>query len=292
MCKGYLSIGYSYGFNGQEKVDEIAGVGNHNTALFWEYDTRLGRRWNVDPKGGVDKSKYSCLGDNPIANIDKPGDDFWYFNADGKLLTVIKTVTDVDVVYKVNNDNTVSHVMQCVTPTQTNTDLATGNTCRVWDMASITEKSVSLWISANNKNSGDYRSLDGVKPLPACGVTINENGGGSRRTIECGNACVFQDYATLALQVGTLPTPNAGDAPVPISVATQFQSNLQSTTYCYQGASGTTTNTVIITTATYTDANGKMVPTTSNTSVSPKLKVADASRDSTLPTQTPDNTCD
>jgi hypothetical protein len=38
---------YRYGFNGQEKVDEISGVGNHNTALFWEYDTRLGRRWNV-----------------------------------------------------------------------------------------------------------------------------------------------------------------------------------------------------------------------------------------------------
>jgi hypothetical protein len=41
---------YRFGFNGQEKVNEIAGVGNHNTAEFWEYDTRLGRRWNLDPK--------------------------------------------------------------------------------------------------------------------------------------------------------------------------------------------------------------------------------------------------
>ena len=35
---------YRFGFNGQEKVNEIAGVGNHNTALFWEYDTRTAQR--------------------------------------------------------------------------------------------------------------------------------------------------------------------------------------------------------------------------------------------------------
>jgi len=40
---------YRYGFNGQEKTDELKGSGNHYTAEFWEYDSRLGRRWNVDP---------------------------------------------------------------------------------------------------------------------------------------------------------------------------------------------------------------------------------------------------
>lgn len=40
---------YRFGFNGQELDDEVAGNGNTNTALFWEYDTRLGRRWNIDP---------------------------------------------------------------------------------------------------------------------------------------------------------------------------------------------------------------------------------------------------
>ena len=39
---------YRYSFNTQEKVDEVYGKGNLNTALFWEYDTRLGRRWNTD----------------------------------------------------------------------------------------------------------------------------------------------------------------------------------------------------------------------------------------------------
>src|SRR6478736_3791665 len=40
---------YRYGFNGQEMSNEIKGVGNSYTAEFWEYDPRLGRRWNVDP---------------------------------------------------------------------------------------------------------------------------------------------------------------------------------------------------------------------------------------------------
>jgi hypothetical protein len=58
----------------QEKVDEISGAGNHNTALFWEYDTRLGRRWNVDPVDQMGMSNYACLGDNPIVMIDRIGD--------------------------------------------------------------------------------------------------------------------------------------------------------------------------------------------------------------------------
>ena len=40
---------YQYGFIGQEKDDEVSGAGNINAAEFWQYDTRLGRSWNVDP---------------------------------------------------------------------------------------------------------------------------------------------------------------------------------------------------------------------------------------------------
>jgi hypothetical protein len=42
---------YRYGFNGQEKSTEIDPNGNINTAKFWEYDSRIGRRWNTDPVG-------------------------------------------------------------------------------------------------------------------------------------------------------------------------------------------------------------------------------------------------
>jgi hypothetical protein len=75
MCKvDFFRDDYRYGFNGQEKVDEIAGVGNHNTALFWEYDTRLGRRWNLDPVDQVKISNYACLENNPITGTDINGD--------------------------------------------------------------------------------------------------------------------------------------------------------------------------------------------------------------------------
>ena len=63
-----------FGFNGQETVDEISGKGNHNTALFWEYDTRLGRRWNLDPVDQVSISNYAVNGNNPIWSRDPLGD--------------------------------------------------------------------------------------------------------------------------------------------------------------------------------------------------------------------------
>jgi RHS repeat-associated protein len=67
---------YRFGFNGQEKDDEIAGVtGSHTTALFWEYDTRLGRRWNVDPVVKQWESPYLCFSGNPIWFSDPNGDD-------------------------------------------------------------------------------------------------------------------------------------------------------------------------------------------------------------------------
>jgi RHS repeat-associated protein len=74
---------YRYGFNGQEKDDEVAGNGNSYTATFWQYDTRLGRRWNVDPvyKSGI--SNYSVLSLNPIIMVDPGGDDD-YYNLAGK----------------------------------------------------------------------------------------------------------------------------------------------------------------------------------------------------------------
>jgi hypothetical protein len=67
---------YRFGFNGQEKTNEIAGVGNHNTALFWEYDTRLGRRWNIDPVVKEWESLFATFGSNPIVYIDPDGADF------------------------------------------------------------------------------------------------------------------------------------------------------------------------------------------------------------------------
>src|SRR5690625_1341161 len=66
---------YRFGFNGQEKVNEISGMGNHNTAEFWEYDTRLGRRWNVDPVDQISVSNYAVFRNNPIVFTDVNGEE-------------------------------------------------------------------------------------------------------------------------------------------------------------------------------------------------------------------------
>ena len=66
---------YRYGFNGQEKSDEI--FANSNTAEFWEYDSRIGRRWNIDPVFKEFESPYACLSDNPISQIDPNGGSVW-----------------------------------------------------------------------------------------------------------------------------------------------------------------------------------------------------------------------
>jgi hypothetical protein len=80
-----MAQGYTFGFNGQEKTNEIAGVGNHNTAEHWEYDPRTGRRWNTDPITKPFQSGYSTFSNSPIIMIDPNGDDD-YYNKQGKFI--------------------------------------------------------------------------------------------------------------------------------------------------------------------------------------------------------------
>jgi RHS repeat-associated protein len=76
--RSFSSGAYRYGFNGQEKSDEIKGSGNSYTAEFWEYDPRLGRRWNVDPIRKEYESPYAAFGNNPIWFTDPKGLDTTY----------------------------------------------------------------------------------------------------------------------------------------------------------------------------------------------------------------------
>jgi len=65
---------YRYGFGGQEKDDEVNGVtGSSYTAEFWQYDSRLGRRWNVDPITYPWQSSYAAFNNNPIYFTDPLG---------------------------------------------------------------------------------------------------------------------------------------------------------------------------------------------------------------------------
>jgi len=63
---------YRYSINGQEKSPEISK--NITTAEFWQYDSRIVRRWNVDPKPNLGVSPYSSFAGNPVFYSDPAGD--------------------------------------------------------------------------------------------------------------------------------------------------------------------------------------------------------------------------
>jgi hypothetical protein len=96
----YISHAYSFSFNTQMKSPEI--LPGHTTAMYWEYDARIGRRWELDPKTFIGWSGYVCLGDSPIGFNDILGDK-WKNTADvakaEDLTTKLKDVREIK-----NND--------------------------------------------------------------------------------------------------------------------------------------------------------------------------------------------
>ena len=72
-----VKAGYSYGFGGHEKDDEIKGSGNHLSFNDYGYDPRTGRRFCLDPhaKDYPEISPYAAFGDNPIFFTDPDGRD-------------------------------------------------------------------------------------------------------------------------------------------------------------------------------------------------------------------------
>jgi len=64
---------YRYSINGQEVESDLNK--NITTALYWEYDSRLCRRYNIDPLAHKFpwQSSYCTFDDNPISKIDPAG---------------------------------------------------------------------------------------------------------------------------------------------------------------------------------------------------------------------------
>jgi hypothetical protein len=76
---------YSFLFNGQESDNEVFNsTGASYTAQFWQYDSRIGRRWNLDPKPNPSISYYATFAGNPV----------WYSDPLGNSATVFITGDD------------------------------------------------------------------------------------------------------------------------------------------------------------------------------------------------------
>lgn len=76
--KGYSGTGgYRYGFNGQEKDDEVYGAGNLNSFEYRIYNSRIGRFMSIDPHSDSypNWNPYNFVFDNPLVLIDPDGRD-------------------------------------------------------------------------------------------------------------------------------------------------------------------------------------------------------------------------
>ncbi len=70
-----VKAGYRYGFNGQEKDNEVSGEGNTYTTEYRQYDPRVGRWLSLDPLMAQfpDFSPFVGFNNNPIYYIDPKG---------------------------------------------------------------------------------------------------------------------------------------------------------------------------------------------------------------------------
>lgn len=72
-CSTGVFDAYAWGHNGQLKDNELYGNNMAYTAEYWEYDSRLLRRWNTDPIDYEWQSAYACFNNNPIYYADPLG---------------------------------------------------------------------------------------------------------------------------------------------------------------------------------------------------------------------------
>lgn len=101
----YSSSDYKYGFNGQEKDDEIKGSGNSLDFGERIYDPRLGRFLSVDKLTGSYPwwSPYAFAGNTPIQAIDLDGLEIYYAQS-GQIIGTYGTSTEIRVL----NENQVA----------------------------------------------------------------------------------------------------------------------------------------------------------------------------------------
>jgi RHS repeat-associated protein len=88
----WTASNYRYSHNGHEKEEEI--FSGAQSAEFWMYDSRIGRRWEMDPVVKPYESPYMAFSGNPIALADPKGLDGEsraYKKAEKVKGTVVKT---------------------------------------------------------------------------------------------------------------------------------------------------------------------------------------------------------
>ena len=145
--RSYNSNAYRFGgAGGQEKDDEITGVtGSHYTAEYWMYDSRIGRRWNVDPVDKPWESSYAAFANNPIWFIDPDGADV--VNGDRIIADKQKEKSD-----NANNDLTdIMSKNSITTDTKRSDFLNSGGTKETWKKYKLAKRTAKDELKKYNR---------------------------------------------------------------------------------------------------------------------------------------------
>lgn len=162
---------YRFGFNGQERDNEVSGDGNSYTAEFWQYDPRLGRRWNIDPafKEKPWMSSYHAFSNKPIWNIDPNGANDDEFDKDGNKISDLGG-DKVNFYHQANGDTKVEDQQSCATTTikggeaiirgytQRDKNTSWFQIANEWDGG--TGPTNSMFADFDNSTSGAFGSLN------------------------------------------------------------------------------------------------------------------------------------
>jgi hypothetical protein len=177
---------YRYGFNGQEKSTEVNGSENLYTAEFWQHDSRIGRRWNLDPKPTTGISQYSTFDNNPIFYNDPNGDTTYVYNQNGLLKKIIlDKLSSNEIIFM--RDKAISRMMNYA-KTHTDDQVATAarqphnNIGRI--TSATTKELISHWTNTKAENGGGlyqatYTNKGQIQPTvcKGCGVPNTKFGG-------------------------------------------------------------------------------------------------------------------
>lgn len=154
-----------------QKGNEMKGIGIQYTAEFWEYDTRVARRWNLDPVDQISISNYAVNGLNPIVNIDPLGDD-WFKNGSGDIRwdNSQKSSITIDKKKWSNIGSTIN--------IRTNSYINNPNDLPLPESLGINEKAAGDKLTTNisitgNYENGKFKGFDYAYSKPIVGATFD-----------------------------------------------------------------------------------------------------------------------
>jgi LysM repeat protein len=138
---------YRYSLNGQEKEDELNE--NITSAEYWMYDSRLGRRWNIDPLTKSWASPYSTFEDNPVVYSD-------YLGLEGEPEYKVKQGDNLSTIAK-NNNTTIDDILSLNTKIKNKDKILAGDVIKL-PVNNRPGKSVASRSVSNSQSGSPYRS--------------------------------------------------------------------------------------------------------------------------------------